>query len=108
MANKAIEITDENFSELINSGKPVLVDFWAVWCGPCKMIAPIVEALADEYEGKAIIGKMDVDANSKTPSEFGIRSIPTVMIFKDGQMVERKVGGNVPKHELASKIDSLL
>lgn len=106
MANKAIEIKDENFSELINSGKPVLVDFWAVWCGPCKMIAPIVEELAADFEDKAIIGKMDVDNNSKTPSELGIRSIPTLMIFKDGELKERIVGGNTPKHVIAQKLEA--
>lgn len=107
MEKKAIEITDNNFGELIKSDKPVLVDFWAEWCGPCKMIGPVVEELAGEYEGKAVIGKMDVDANSVTPSQFGIRSIPTLMIFKGGELVDKIVGA-VPKHVLAQKIEAAL
>ena len=107
MAHKAIEITDANFAELINSDKPVLVDFWAEWCGPCKMIGPVVEEMAGDYEGKAIIGKMDVDANSNVPMNFGIRSIPTLMIFKNGQLVDKIVGA-VPKHILTSKLEAQL
>jgi thioredoxin 1 len=107
MEKKAIEITDNNFGELIKSDKPVLVDFGAEWCGPCKMIGPVVEELAGEYEGKAVIGKMDVDANSVTPSQFGIRSIPTLMIFKGGELVDKIVGA-VPKHILAQKIEAAL
>jgi thioredoxin 1 len=107
MAHKAIEITDANFAELINSEKPVLVDFWAEWCGPCKMIGPVVEEMAGDYEGKAIIGKMDVDANSNVPMNFGIRSIPTLMIFKNGQLVDKIVGA-VPKHILTSKLEAQL
>lgn len=104
---KAIEATDANFQELINSDKPVLVDFWAEWCGPCKMIGPIVEELAGEMEGQAVIAKMDVDANSSIPAQFGIRSIPTLMVFKNGEMVEKQVG-LVPKHVLAQKITAHL
>jgi thioredoxin 1 len=100
---KAIIATDENFQELINSDKPVLVDFWAEWCGPCKMIGPIVEELAGELEGQAVIAKMDVDANSSVPATFGIRSIPTLMIFKNGELVDKQVG-MVPKHVLNQKI----
>lgn len=105
MAGKAIEITDASFAELIKSETPVLVDFWAEWCGPCKMIGPVVEEIAGEYDGKAIVGKMDVDANSAVPTSFGIRSIPTLMIFKGGAMVEKIVGA-VPKHVLTSKLEA--
>lgn len=105
MAGKAIEITDASFAELIKSDTPVLVDFWAEWCGPCKMIGPVVEEIAGEYDGKAIVGKMDVDANSNVPASFGIRSIPTLMIFKNGQMVDKIVGA-VPKHILTSKLEA--
>lgn len=100
---KAIVATDANFQELINSDKPVLVDFWAEWCGPCKMIGPIVEELAGEFEGQAVIAKMDVDSNPQVSMQFGIRSIPTLMVFKNGEMVEKQVG-LVPKHVLAQKI----
>ena len=105
MAHKAIEITDANFEEIINSDKPVLVDFWAEWCGPCRMVGPVVEELAGEYEGKAIIGKVDVDANPQTSMKFGIRSIPTLLVFKNGQIVDKQVGA-VPKHVLAQKLEA--
>ncbi|RYC71563.1 MULTISPECIES: thioredoxin [Spirosoma] len=103
----AVEATDANFNELINSDKPVLVDFWAEWCGPCKMIGPVVEQLAGEYEGKAVIAKMDVDQNAQVPAKFGIRSIPTLMVFKNGQLVDKVIGA-VPKNVLEQKLQAAL
>ncbi len=107
MALKAIEATDANFNELINSDKPVLVDFWAEWCGPCKMIGPVVEELAGQYEGQAVVAKMDVDANSQIPAQFGIRSIPTLMLFRNGQLVDKVIGA-VPKTVLEQKLKAQL
>jgi len=103
----AIEATDANFDELINSDKPVLVDFWAEWCGPCKMIGPVVEQLAGEYQGKAVIAKMDVDQNAQVPAKFGIRSIPTLMVFKNGQLVDKVIGA-VPKNVLEQKLQAAM
>lgn len=101
---KPIEMTDSNFqTEVLKSDKPVLVDFWAEWCGPCKMIAPVVEQLANEYDGKLKVGKMDVDSNQQTSMQFGIRSIPTLLIFKGGRVVEQIVGA-VRKDVLTEKI----
>ncbi|MBO5795443.1 MAG: thioredoxin [Bacteroides sp.] len=103
----ALEITDSNYKEILAEGKPVVIDFWAPWCGPCKMVGPIIDELATEYEGKAIIGKCDVDDNDDVASEFGIRNIPTVLFFKDGQLVDKQVG-SAPKGTYAAKIDALL
>ncbi len=102
----AIELTDANFDELvINSDKPVLVDFWAEWCGPCRMVGPLVEELSKEYDGKAVVGKVDVDNNPGISARFGIRNIPTLLYFKGGQVVDKQVGA-VPKNVLAGKLDA--
>lgn len=104
----ALEFTDGNFQdEVINSSEPVLVDFWAVWCGPCRMVAPIVEELAAEMEGQVKIGKMNVDENRNTPSQYGIRSIPTLLIFKNGEVVDKLVGA-VPKSTISAKLEAHL
>jgi thioredoxin 1 len=104
---ETIEITDANFNEVLNTDKPVLVDFWAEWCGPCKMIGPIVKELAGDYEGKAVIGKVNVDENPNTAAQFGIRSIPTLLVFKGGEIVDKQIGA-VPKAVLAGKLDAQL
>ena len=104
----AIEITDSNFDEIVkNSDKPVLIDFWAQWCGPCLAIAPVIEQIAKEYEGKAVIGKLDVDNNPKVAMAYGVRNIPTLLIFKNGQVVDKQVGA-APKGMLTKKLDSQL
>ena len=101
---KMIELTDDNFQkEVLESSTPVLVDFWAVWCGPCRAIAPLVEEIARDYDGKLKVGKMDVDAHQDVPIRFGIRSIPTLMVFKEGKVVEQIIGG-IPKQQLLSKV----
>ena len=107
MGNKAIEITDSNFEEVIGGNQPVLVDFWAEWCGPCKMIGPIVEELAGDFEGKAVIGKLDVDSNPAISAKFGIRSIPTLLVFKNGEIVDKQVGLTT-KNVLAGKLEGLM
>ena len=104
----ALQITTENFEEMVlNSDKPVLVDFWAEWCGPCRMVGPIVDELHTEYEGKAIVGKVNVDDQQEISSKYGIRNIPTILFFKDGEIVDKNVGV-APKSDLANKIDALL
>ena len=106
--SKPIELTDENLEEtLASSSIPVLVDYWAEWCGPCKMIAPILDDLSSEYNGKLQIAKMNVDENSETPAKYGIRGIPTLMLFKNGAVVATKVGA-LSKSQLAAFIDSHL
>ena len=104
----ALQITTENFEEMVlNSDKPVLVDFWAEWCGPCRMVGPIVDELHTEYEGKAIVGKVNVDDQQEISAKYGIRNIPTILFFKGGEIVDKNVGV-APKLDLAKKIDALL
>ncbi len=104
----ALELTDANFEELVlKSEKPVLVDFWAAWCGPCRMLAPIVEELGKDYGDKVTIGKVDVDANQKYAAQYGVRNIPTVLLFKGGEVIDKQVGV-APKKTYVEKIDALL
>jgi len=106
--SKPTEVNDSNFDQMVLQSKtPVLVDFWAVWCGPCRMVAPVVEELADEYEGKVTFTKLNVDENPKTSSQYGIMSIPTLLIFKDGAPVSNIIGFR-PKAELKKNIDAVL
>ncbi|HIC68779.1 MAG TPA: thioredoxin [Candidatus Latescibacteria bacterium] len=103
-----IALTDDNFAgEVLDSETPVLVDFWAAWCGPCRMVAPIVEELANEYEGRAKVCKLDVDAAQKTAGEYGIRSIPTLLMFKAGKVADQVIGA-VPKTQIVEKLDAVL
>lgn len=100
-------VTDANFAEILNSDQPVLVDFWATWCGPCKAISPVIDEIAAEYEGKAIVAKCNVDECDDVPMQYGIRSIPTLLFFKSGELVGRHVGV-ISKGDLAAKLDSLI
>ena len=102
-----IEITTQNFNEIISQGKPVLVDFWATWCGPCKRLGPIIEELAQEYEGKAVIGKCDIEENDELTEKFGIMNVPTVVFLKDGKEVDRVVGLAM-KNIYQDKLNALL
>lgn len=104
----ALEITDSNFEEkVLNSDKPVLVDFWAEWCGPCRMVGPIIEEVSNEYKDKAVVAKLDVDSNQEFAAKYGVRNIPTVLFFKGGELVDRKVGV-APKENYTETLDNLM
>lgn len=108
MSERMVHVTDENFeSEVLNSSEPVLVDYWAEWCGPCKMIAPILDEIAEEYAGKIRVAKLNIDDNPQTPPKYGIRGIPTLMLFKGGNVEATKVGA-LSKSQLTAFIDSNL
>ncbi len=103
-----LQVTDDNFeAEIVNSDLPVMVDFWAEWCGPCRMVAPVVEELANEYEGKIKVAKMDVDKNRQTPAKFGIRNIPTLILFKGGEVTQTIIGAQ-PKSSIEAELKKLL
>src|SRR5690554_5650463 len=105
---KPLELTDSNFDdEVLNSDNPVLVDFWAEWCGPCRMIGPVVEELANDYDGKVKVGKVDVDSNPEVSVKYGIRSIPALLIFKNGEVVDQIIGA-VPKSHLTKQLEAQL
>jgi thioredoxin 1 len=104
----ALEITDANFEEtVLNSSKPVMVDFWAAWCGPCRMVGPIIDEISTEYADKAVVGKVDVDANQEFAAKYGVRNIPTVLVFQNGEVVGRQVGV-APKASYTDAIEALL
>ena len=103
----ALQITDANFEELLGTGKPMVLDFWAEWCGPCRMVSPIIDELAQEYEGRVTIGKINVDENDDVVGRFGIRNIPTVIFFKNGEMVDKIVGAT-SKDKFKEKVENLL
>jgi len=107
-SENVVTLTDDNFSdEVLDSDVPVLVDFWATWCGPCRQIAPIIEDLADEFEGRAKVAKMDVDDNPATPQQYGVRSIPTLLFIKNGEVEEQMIGA-APKKQLSKKLEALV
>lgn len=104
----ALEITEANYDEIVgNSDKPVVLDFWAAWCGPCRMVGPIVDEISTEYDGKAVVGKVDVDANQEFAAKYGVRNIPTVLVFKNGEVVDKQVGV-APKNVYTGKIDAAM
>jgi thioredoxin 1 len=106
--NMALEITDATFEEVVlKSDKPVLVDFWAAWCGPCRMVGPVIDQISEEYQGKAVVGKVDVDAHQEFAAKYGVRNIPTVLTFHKGEVVNRQVGV-APKQTYAESLDALL
>lgn len=104
----ALEITDANFDEIVlKSEQPVMVDFWAAWCGPCRMVGPIIEDISNDYDGKAVVGKLDVDAHQEFAAKYGVRNIPTVLVFKGGELVGRQVGV-APKKAYSDALDAVL
>jgi thioredoxin 1 len=103
----ALKVTDSNFEELLKSEKPLVLDFWAEWCGPCRMVAPVIDELAKEYEGRVTVGKLDVDTNNDVVTRFSVRNIPTILFFKEGEIVDKVVGA-AQRSTLVEKIDALL